>query len=167
MLSKGNVFLGRKNIAMCIARKEKFFMKKFEINKKQVSQQAFVAPKAYKRALELINEFNGTITSEDKKPIVALFKSKAQAQKFLDQFESEYTAAHAAYVTSKPVDEPKKTKSAPKKVKGNKPTEPKYVKILEPFAGKGKSMNKPVAAALREAGMEPTGEAWEYWQSIR
>lgn len=166
-------------------------MKKFEINKKQVTQQAFVAPKAYKRALELINEFNGTITSEDKKPIVALFKSKAQAQKFLDQFESEYTVAHEAYAMSKhkylsPMEmytwealaeyaeedepkqaEPKKAPSSPKKSKGNKPTEPKYVKILEPFAGKGKSMNKPVAAALREAGMEPTGEAWAYWQSIR
>lgn len=147
-------------------------MKKFEINKKQVTQQAFVAPKAYKRALELINEFNGTITSEDKKPIVALFKSKAQAQKFLDQFESEYTVAHISYEATKVAEapkkaEPEKTKSSPKKSKGNKPTGPKYVKILEPFAGKGKSMNKPVAAALREAGMQPTGEAWEYWQSIR
>lgn len=118
-------------------------MKKFEINKKQVTQQAFVAPKAYKRALELINEFNGTITSEDKKPIVALFKSKAQAQKFLDQFESEYTVAHEAYAMSKhkypsPMEmytwealaeyaeedepkqaEPKKAPSSPKKSKGN------------------------------------------------
>lgn len=99
-------------------------MKKFEINKKQVTQQAFVAPKAYKRALELINEFNGTITSEDKKPIVALFKSKAQAQKFLDQFESEYTVAHISYEATKVAEapkkaEPKKTKSSPKKSKGN------------------------------------------------
>lgn len=99
-------------------------MKKFEINKKQVTQQAFVAPKAYKRALELINEFNGTITSEDKKPIVALFKSKAQAQKFLDQFESEYTVAHISCEATKVAEapkkaEPKKTKSSPKKSKGN------------------------------------------------
>lgn len=100
-------------------------MKKFEINKKQVTQQAFVAPKAYKRALELINEFNGTITSEDKKPIVALFKSKAQAQKFLDQFESEYTVAHISYEATKVAEAPKKAESkkkapsSPKKVKGN------------------------------------------------
>lgn len=100
-------------------------MKKFNANKNTVAQVVFIAPKAYKRAIELINEFNGTLTSKPKEPIVALFKSKAKAQKFIDQFEVEYAAAHEAYEATKVAEAPKKAEpkkkapSSPKKTKGN------------------------------------------------
>ena len=65
------------------------------------------------------------------------------------------------------------TMPEPKKAKGDAPKteKPHWQKGLDDLAptykGNHKTANHEASAFLRSCGLEPAGEAWDYWKSIR
>lgn len=128
-------------------------------NANTITVNRFIVGKARTALLELVTEHKGVIAINNNGFYEATFPTEQTAKSVKTLLGARYRAHNVRM-------------PEPKKVKGNsdkteKTAEPKYIAIVKPFAGKGKSANKDVAAALRAAGMEPTGEAWAYWQSVR
>lgn len=119
----------------------------------------FIVGKALDAFRTLVSEHNGEIGLTETKLYKATFKDTKTATLVADALNRAYDEHNVR------MPEPKKAKgSAPKTEKTD---EPKYIKALKPLAGKGKSANKDAAARLRAIGLEPNGEAWNYWTSIR
>ena len=124
----------------------------------------FFAGKMRTSALALADKYEGKVEEikiDEQPRYKFIFDEIENRDKFVASFDRAYAKAHKKNSSS-----PKK-KTAPKKKVAEGKGNTKMMKELNKLAGMGKSANKQAAAIIRKYGLEPNGEVWEAWKSIR
>lgn len=131
-------------------------------NKNEIIVNRFIVGKALDAFRTLVNEHKGEIGLTETKLYKATFKTNKIAKLVA-------TALNAQY------DEHNVRMPEPKKAKGSVPTKPTekphWQKGLDDlatlFKRDRKTANREASAFLRANGLQPAGEAWDYWKSVR
>jgi hypothetical protein len=131
-------------------------------NKNEIIVNRFLVGKALDAFRTLVTEHKGEIGLTETKLYKATFKTNKTAKLVATALNAQYDEHNVR------MPEPKKAKgSAP-----TKPTEkPHWQKGLDEiatlFERDRKIANREASAFLRANGLQPAGEAWDYWKSVR
>lgn len=122
----------------------------------------FLVGKALDAFRTLVTDHNGKIDYGTNGFYKATFEEKETATRIADALNALY-AEHGV------------TMPKPKKAKGSAPTKPTEKphwqkgldEIATLFERDRKIANREASAFLRANGLQPAGEAWDYWKSVR